>query len=127
MELVTLERVCLEVEQREPDPHRGQYLDQRQPPVREQQLQALKEHDEGTDREHQWREYAPRAAEIEDGRLDRGLVACLDRANEHACLAREDVATRGPLAVPAGPIRGLRRHVDPSIGSRGRSRIALAG
>src|SRR5436305_11034507 len=127
MELAPLERVRLEVEEGEPDPHRRKHLDQSQPPVREQQPHALKEHHEGADRKNERREDAPRPAELENRSLDSCLITYLDRANECACMALEGLATRAPTTAPAGPIRGFRRHLDPSIGARARGRIALVG
>src|SRR5919198_3658271 len=58
MELAAFEDVHLQVEQREPDPHRRQNLDQGEPPVRDEQLEALEEQDERAEREYEGRQAA---------------------------------------------------------------------
>ena len=101
VELLALERVRLEVEQREPDPHRRQHLDQGQPPVGEQRPQPLEEHHERAEREDERREDPPRPAQREDGCLDRGLVVLPDRVQERARLPHDQLASRLGRVVAA--------------------------
>ena len=110
MELFALERMYFEVEQRKPDPHRRQHLDQRQTPVREEQLQTLKEHDEGADREDERSEDPPRAAQREDGGLHGGLVVVPDRAQKRPPLPHEHLATRGAAIATARPMSCVGAH-----------------
>ena len=97
-ERVVVEHVRLQVGHRRPDPDRGRNLHEQEPPVRDQQLQAVEEQREGAHREHERREHAARVAQAEDRLLDLGVVALLDRMHERADAA-------GPLLQPAGDAR----------------------
>src|SRR5262249_30235698 len=77
--------------------------DQGQAPVRKQQPQALKQHDECPDREDERRKDPARPAQLEDGNLDRVLVALPNRPDQGTPLSPQNFATR-----PSRVIRGER-------------------
>ena len=133
-----VEQVGLEVEQRDPDPHGRQHLDERQAPVREQQLHALEEHHERSDQEGEGSQVAAGAAEVEDGLFDRGVVtgsiaatrspmrpisAWVRDACPGAPALGEGVrllphSRRTVVAVPRAPCLGLRTSGTVSLSGR---------
>ena len=115
VEVLPLERVRLEVEHRDPDPHRRQDLDEREPPVDENEPQTLEEHHERADREHERGKDPPRPAQREHGRLDRRLVPGLYRIDERAALRPQNLATR--TARVFLPVRGGRHQPASSVGA----------
>jgi hypothetical protein len=54
-------------------------LDDRETPVRDEQLEAVEEHDDSTDGECQRRQKAMGAAQAHHGVFDRGLVGSPDQ------------------------------------------------
>ena len=74
--------VAFEVVHCDPDPHRGQELHEREPPVEDQQLHAVEEHDECADRERERRKDSPRLAERPDRVFHHPLVAVADRSDQ---------------------------------------------
>ncbi len=109
-ERLAVEQVALEVVHREPDPHRGDDLDQRQSPVGEDQPQAVEQQCEGADGERERGEHAPGPAQPQNRLLDLRLVVVLDRADERLDAMHER------LGVMLGS--GLRRPLPRLIGSR---------
>ena len=89
VEGVALQHVDPEVRHRHPDPDRREELYEREAPVGHEQLESVEQQREGADREREWREHAPRAAQAEDRLLDPGLVALLDGAHERADTSRQ--------------------------------------
>ena len=75
-------RVGFEVVHCDPDPHRGQELHEREPPVEDQQLHAVEEHDECADRERERRKDPPRLAECPDRVFHHPLVPVADRSDQ---------------------------------------------
>ena len=67
--------MCLPVEHDDPDPHRGHDLDEREPPIREQQLEPVEERHDPAGHERKRSEQAPRATQSKDRLLDHRLVA----------------------------------------------------
>jgi hypothetical protein len=79
---LAVQGVLLEIEHREPDPHRRKDLHERQPPVREQKPQSAEEHRHAADHERERSQTPPRAAQAQDHLLDHRLVAVAHRAHE---------------------------------------------
>jgi hypothetical protein len=75
----TAECVLLDLPHHQPQPHGRDELDQRQPPVEEQQLDASDQQDERAGRPRNRREVAPRLAELMRGLLDLLWVGIRDR------------------------------------------------
>jgi hypothetical protein len=109
MEALAVEDVRLQVERRNPDPHRRKHLDQQEPPVREQQFHPVEQHHEGADDEGKRGERPVRPAEREHGSLDHGFVAVSYGAHECPDLGHHDLApgAAGDLwadGLPATPM-----------------------
>ena len=79
-----VQNVGLEVEHREPDPHRRQDLDQGQAPVGEDELHSLEEHLEGPHGQRKGCEPAARAAHAQYRRLHHRFVAVADGLDQLA-------------------------------------------
>ena len=63
VERLAVQHVNLQVQHGRPDPHRGQHLDQGEPPVAEQQLDPVEEHREGSDGQGKGSQPRPGAAQ----------------------------------------------------------------
>jgi len=70
--------VSFEIVHRDPDPHRGQELHERKPPVEDEQPHAVEEHHECADGENERGKYPPGLAECPDRVFDHLLVAGLE-------------------------------------------------
>ena len=79
-----MDDVHLQVERHQPDPHRREDLHQRQPPVGDEQPEAVEQQRDRSDHEGERRERPARAAQPQDGLLDLRLVVLLDRPGEPA-------------------------------------------
>ena len=71
---LAVQHVRLEVVHRQPDPHRRQDLNEREPPVREQQLEPVEEHHEAADHQRERSEHAPRPTQADDQLLHHRLI-----------------------------------------------------
>ena len=111
VERLAVERVELEIEQRQPDPHRGHDLDEHQPQVGADEPQSLEQHRERPDGQGQRGEPTTRPAEAQNGCLHRGRVAvanCTDECedtSDHGGVHKAD-HSQGDTASPrAGEAR----------------------
>ena len=82
VERLPVQCVGLQVEHGRPDPHRGQHLDQGEPPVGEQELYPREEHHEGAHDQRERGEPAPGTAQPQDDLVRGGHVAVPDRLDE---------------------------------------------
>jgi hypothetical protein len=89
-----VERVGLQVQHGEPDPHCREDLDKGQSPVGEHHPESLEEHLEGADGEREGGEPAARAAQTQDGLLHLRLVALADGVDQFAAAGYQDDTTR---------------------------------
>ena len=112
VELLAVKHVELDIEHGEPDPHGGDDLHQREAPVRDEQLQALEEHQESADDECQGGEPAPALAELEHRLLDGGVVAGADGIDE-ADDRGPDAARGGCVDAGCAPPVLVHRHLRP--------------
>ena len=105
--------VRLEVQHRQPDPHRRQDLHHGQPPVGEHELHALEQHHEGAHRECEGCQPATRAAHAQDRCLDHRLVAVADGLDQFAQAAHhgdtERVGDAGGVSSPYRSSRAVAR------------------
>ena len=108
-----MEHVRLEIEHRQPDPHRREDLHEREPPIGHEQLESVEQHGEGADGEGERGKYAPRLAEAEDRLLNPGLVVVLDGPHQ-----RPDPRRKRSEPPPAFPGSGVQHRM---LGNRGRS------
>ena len=99
MERLPVQHVGLQVEHGGPDPHRRQDLDQGQPPVGEQQLHAVKQHGQGTDRQSEGSEPPPRTAQPYYRLFYGRTVVVADGLNELPDPGRQVPPRPGRLAV----------------------------
>jgi hypothetical protein len=105
MKRLAVQYVHLPVEHRDPDPHRGQDLDEREPPIRKQQLEPLEERHDPADHERKRSEQTPRATELKDRLLNHRLVAISHGAHKapEASPQRHVWLERRVLLRAAGP------------------------
>ena len=110
VKLFPVESVSLEVEHGGPDPHGREDLDEREPPVREEELHSLEEHGEGADQHRQGCQPTAALAECQDGSLDHRFVPCANGRDQTPDLlavsplsVMGEVARRQPLPPSQGP------------------------
>ena len=101
-----MQDVDLDVEHGQPDPHGRDDLHQRQAPIRDQELEALEEHEEGADDQSEGGEPAAAPAQIEHGPLHRGVVATPDGIDQ-----AEDGGADPFAALGAADGGGRRTHI----------------
>jgi hypothetical protein len=77
-----VQEMGLQVEHGRPDPHRGQHLDQGEPPVGEQELHPDEEHREGANQQGERSQPPPGTAQPQDGIVRGVQVAVPDRVDE---------------------------------------------
>ncbi len=92
MELSAVQDVDLDVEHGHPDPHGRHDLDQGEPPIRVEQLDALEQHEKGTDDQAQRGEPTPARAQLEHRILHGGVVTAPDGVDQPADGGRDAVA-----------------------------------
>ncbi len=100
VELLPVQHVQLDVEHRHPDPHGRQDLHQGQPPVDEERLEPLEEHEEGAHDQGERRQPASRTAQVENGLPHRFLVAGLDEPDQLGDRAEHPLAALS-ICVPS--------------------------
>ncbi len=114
-----MQHVRLEIEHRQPDPHRWKDLHEREPPVGCEQPESSEQHHERADGERERGEQTVRTAQAEDRLLDPGLVVVLDGPHERPDPRRK--GSRRPLASSSrGSLRGCWRSgtLSPAPGVR---------
>ena len=94
-----VQHVRLEIEHRQPDPHRREDLHEGEPPVGDEQPEPVEQHHERADGERERGEDAPRLAEPQDRLLDLGFVVVLDGPHERPDTRQE--RSEPPLASAA--------------------------
>ena len=103
VERLAVQHVNLQVQHGRPDPHRGQHLDQGEPPVAEQQLDPVEEHREGSDGQGKGSQPRPGAAQPQEHLVHDLPVAVPDGLDE-----LPDLRTRY-MPPPGRPVDTARR------------------
>ena len=118
-ERLAVQHVSLQVQHGRPDPHRGQHLDQGEPPVAEQQLDPVEEHREGSDGQGKGSQPRPGAAQPQEHLVHDLPVAVPDGLDELLDLRTRNMPPPGrpvDTARRCGPARSVGRRCRRPLG-----------